>query len=102
MLFTTHGRIIETAKSVGKQDAKRTTIETHINAMLSEFPWVHGDMAREVFKNTMLGMYDEGAVELRSEEMYIAAAGDHPEGLAPLPALPNFANGKEAPGGNAK
>jgi hypothetical protein len=51
-------------------------IERHVAVMLGELPWVHGAAAREVFKDTELGAYDERAAELRDDELMLVAAGE--------------------------
>ena len=58
-----------------------TTLERHINAMLDEIPWTCGAVAQEVYKTTEVGKWDEGAVELRDEELLLLAAGEEVPGL---------------------
>ena len=89
-LFATHARIIEVQRGVESQDERRTTIERHINAMLGEIPWVAGDMAAEVYKETPLAPYDEMAGELRADEMLFAMAGQVPENVKNLPNVNPF------------
>jgi hypothetical protein len=50
--------------------------EQHVNAMLSEFPWCHGNVAKEVYKGTKIGEFDKHAAELRDEELLLVAAGE--------------------------
>ncbi|MEI8376444.1 MAG: hypothetical protein WCJ35_26810 [Planctomycetota bacterium] len=56
-------------------------IEQHINAMMLELPWTHGTAAREVYKDTEIGKYDDAAAELRDEELLLLAAGETVPGL---------------------
>lgn len=86
-LFATHSRIIELQKGLDGQDERRTVIEKHINAMLTEIPWTVGTQAREIFEGTTIGRYDEMAAELRDEEMLLVAAGEKPMALEEVPGL---------------
>ena len=101
-LFATHSRIIELHKGADGQDERRTMIERHINAMLTEIPWTVGQQAREIFEGTVVGAYDEMAAELRDEEMLLVAAGEKPLALEEVPGLV-MPSGKEVkPNANPK
>lgn len=103
MLFNTHLQIIQIQRSAANQEEKRTMIEKHISMMLTELPWVHGDAAKEVFKGTDIGRYDDMAAELRDEELQLVAAGENLAHLQELPLLEiTKKSGKEAKHGNAK
>lgn len=54
-----------------------TSVERHIQAMLSELPWVTGQAARGVVPERMLEV-DSYAAELESEELMRFAAGELP------------------------
>lgn len=103
MLFNTHSRIIEIQRGAASQGEKQTAIEKHISLMLTELPWVHGDAAKEVFKGTEVGMYDDMAAELRDDELQLVASGQRPTNLEELPLLDiTLKRGKEAKDGNPK
>ncbi|MGO8691451.1 MAG: hypothetical protein ACLQLG_17650 [Thermoguttaceae bacterium] len=66
-----------------EQRGQRRSEETPLNvyerltaAMILEIPWCHGDLAKEIYKGTNVGKYDECSAELRDEELLLAAAGE--------------------------
>ena len=55
-----------------EQRGQRRSEETPLNvyerltaAMILEIPWCHGDLAKEIYKGTNVGKYDECSAELR-------------------------------------
>ena len=86
-LFSTHSRIIELQRSAESGDERRTVVESHIHAMLSELPWTVGKQARELYSDSMIGEYDEMAAELNSEELMCIGSGEEPTYLDELPTI---------------
>jgi hypothetical protein len=86
-LFATHARIMEVQMTVEDGGERRTLIERHIHAMLTEIPWTVGSEAKAIYAGTDIGRYDEMAAELRDEELLLVAAGDHVPNLEKLPGM---------------
>lgn len=74
-LFAIHTRIMEIEKSEESQDQQRSTIERHVKALIDEIPWAVGDDGKKMLAGTALGQYDEGAAELRDDELIQVSAG---------------------------
>lgn len=74
-LFAIHTRIMEIEKSEESQDQQRSTVERHVKALLDEIPWAVGDDGRKMLEGTPLGQIDEGATELRDDELLRVASG---------------------------
>lgn len=86
-LFMTHARIIEVEKSEESADQKRTTMERHIGAMLDEIPWMAGTDGAQQLKDSPVLKYDQGAAELRDDELLLVASGDPVQGIDGLELL---------------
>ena len=67
--------------------ASLNALDQHINGMLSEIPWTSGALAKEAYKDTAVGAWDERAAELRDEELQLLAAGEEVPGLDELKDL---------------
>jgi hypothetical protein len=80
-LFTVHSRIVEIERSEDSQDRQRSTHERAIEAMLGEIPFAVGDDGRKLVEGSKLKRFDEGAAELRDDEVLLVAAGHDVEGL---------------------
>lgn len=80
-LFTLHAKIIEIERSEESQEKQRTTIETHINAFVSDLPWVFGDAGEKAVAGTPLEGFDQSDAELRDDELIQVAAGEPPKGI---------------------
>jgi len=69
--------LLEQQRSVrALEAASPNPLESHVRAMLNELPWCHGTAAKEVYKDTELGRFDECAAELRDDEIQFVAAGE--------------------------
>ncbi len=86
-LFATHTRIIEVQQNAEASEDKRSLIERHIHAMLTEIPWTVGNDSKEVFEGTVIGDYDKMAAELRDDELMLITAGERPHGIEEIPGL---------------
>lgn len=90
-LFVVNTKLMEMERSEESQEAQRSTIERHIEAMLKSIPWTVGDDGRKKMLGTGHEIYEETAADLRDVELIEVAAGAAPDGLhekvAPL-ALP--------------
>jgi hypothetical protein len=68
--------------SANEQDEmsiRERALTSGIETMLSEMPWTHGAVAKKVFEGTLIGKLDEGAIELRDDELLLAGLGQTPE-----------------------
>lgn len=86
-LFATHTKIMELHQRQDSSEDKRSAIERHIHAMLTEIPWTVGSGAKEIFEGTVIGEYDEMAAELRDEELMLITAGEQPAGVVEVNGL---------------
>ena len=86
-VFATHLRIMELARGIEGQDERHSLFEKHVNAMLTEIPWVVGSHAKQLFEGTSVGRYDEMAAELRDEELLLVSAGEKPLTIEEVPGL---------------
>lgn len=80
-LFATHSRLIEIQRSIEGQEDRHNEFEKHINAMLSELPWTAGLDGKELFAESPIGVYDDGAAELNEEELMLYGSGKEPESV---------------------
>jgi hypothetical protein len=55
--------------------------EQYAKALIEQIPWAFGAAAEESFKDTQIGKHDEGAAELRADELMLLAAGEKVPGL---------------------
>lgn len=74
-LFAIHTRIMELDRAADTDDSKRTAHERHVKALMDQIPWTVGEDGRDILRGTKLGERDEGAVELRDDEVQLLAAG---------------------------
>lgn len=74
-LFAVHTRIIEIDRSEESQDSVRNEHERTIFALINDIPWAVGDDGAKLFEGKPLGKYDEGAAELRDDEVIKVGAG---------------------------
>lgn len=90
-LFALHAKLMEIERSDDSKESQRTSIERHIAAMVADIPWTIGDDGADQFAGTAVGRLDEGAAELRDDELLQlaggAASGPLETALQPL-ALP--------------
>ncbi len=86
-LFATHARIVELQRSAESGDERRSVVESHIHAMLTELPWTVGKQAKELYSDSVIGEYDEIAAELNSEELMCIGGGEKPKYLNELPEI---------------
>lgn len=90
-LFTIHNQIVAIAKSADNQDQTKSTQERHIKAMMDEIPWAVGSDGEKLYKNSVVGRFDNMASELRDDELLKLASGqtaatlgtDFPDQLPP-------------------
>lgn len=61
--------------------AQLNSIEQGVKAMLENLPFASGDDAQKQFAGTEIGALDEGATELRADELMRLSAGEEVEGL---------------------
>jgi hypothetical protein len=74
-LFVVHAKLIEIQQRVDDKQTRHNEFEKHINAMLSEMPWVVGDEGEKLYAETPLGLYDRQAAELDGSEVMTVGAG---------------------------
>lgn len=86
-LFAVHTKLVEIQQNADSSEDKKSSIERHIHAMLTEIPWTVGEDAKEVFEGTLVGDYDLQAAELRDDELMLIAAGQQPVGIQEIPGL---------------
>ena len=59
-----------------KEGALLNPFEQHLEAFLKDIPWAVGSDAELIHGGTPLGKYDDGAAELRDDEVLRVAAGE--------------------------
>lgn len=74
-LFMVHGKLIEVQQRVTDKQDRHSEFEKHVNAMMSEMPWVVGDEGEKLYAETPLGLYDKKAAELDGSEVMTVNAG---------------------------
>lgn len=80
-LFAVHTRIIEIEKSADNAESQRSATERHIKAMIEDIPWAVGDDGEKLLAGTELGRFDEGAAELRDDDILLVSTGKTPKRL---------------------
>src|SRR3954471_10856185 len=70
----------------GEDEGTPDALAQHIDAMLKEIPWAVGDRAKEKLPPQLAG-YDEGAAELRADEVLLLAGGQEPPDLVALKGM---------------
>lgn len=83
-LFAVHTAIMQLETSQDNIDAQKTTTEHHIQAMLEDIPWSVGEDAERLGEGTILGKLDQGAAEVRDDDIQRLAAGQKVD-LSDLP-----------------
>ncbi len=99
-LFATHSRIIEIMRASESQEDRHNEFEKHVNAMLSELPWTVGLDSKKLYADTPIGVFDENAAELNSEELMLYGAGKEPESVEGVAGL--TIDSRKEPENNAK
>ena len=74
-LFTTHTRLIEVQRSGKSPENRHNDFETNINEMLTAIPWTAGKASKTLYEGSMIGLYDDSAIELDSEETILTGVG---------------------------
>ena len=60
----------------GKSPENRhNDFETNINEMLTAIPWTAGKASKTLYEGSMIGLYDDSAIELDSEETILTGVG---------------------------
>ena len=78
-LFNIHSRIIELKNSAKNADTQHTDFEKHVNAMLLAIPWNVGRSSKQKYEGTIIGKFDDSAVELDSEEIVMSGFNQEPD-----------------------
>lgn len=74
-LFELHNQIRAIEQSSDGKDQQRNATERHIKAMMDNIPWVSGDAGRAVADDSRAAGLDDGAAEMRDDELILAGAG---------------------------
>jgi hypothetical protein len=104
-LMQIHLRLVEIQKAAAREGGAETTFERNVETFLSDIPWTVGDQGAEGFAGTDVGPLDEGAGELRADELLMMSSGESDDKIAQevasivMPALPEPA-GQEDHDGN--
>ncbi len=95
-LFEVNIRLMELEKSAESLEQTRTEIEKAAQALIEELPMAVGDAGRASIAGTALEPYEDGASELRDDELHMVSAGLAPAGFRetlplalPPPRKPN-------------
>ncbi len=75
-LFEIHNQIIAVETSGEAENQKQNAITAHVGALLTQIPWAVGQEGAAKFAGTAVGRYDEGAAELRDDELLLTSAGE--------------------------
>jgi len=74
-LFVTHTRLIEVQKAGKSQENRHSDIEKTVGEMLTALPWTVGKTGQTMYNGSLIGLYDDSAIELDSEETVLIGAG---------------------------
>lgn len=91
-IFTLHSRIIELKKSVKNQEMQNTDFEKHVNAMLLSMPWTVGRAGKQKYQDTIIGKYDDSAIELDPEEIVMTGYKQESKSAQELLEISPFEN----------
>ncbi len=74
-LFATHARLMELDRSEDSISASNSNHERHIQTMIDGIPWAAGGDGETLYKNTVVGRFDNMSSELRDDELLQLASG---------------------------
>jgi hypothetical protein len=76
-LFQVHMRLVELQHQASKEGGAETTFEKNVEAFMSDIPWSVGMDGAKAVEGTPMAALDEGAAEMRDDELLLLSAGEN-------------------------
>jgi len=95
-LFATHTKLIEVVRSSKSQEVRHTEFDQAVKAMLTEIPWNAGRASKQLYQDSLIGKYDDSAIELDSEEVLLTGTGKAPDSVRGILGVDVFSRREQA------
>lgn len=93
-LFEIHNQIVDSDRANNSASAVRDTLHSAVGLILSSTPWTISTASSQPGPSSAVAEYDEGAAELRSDEMLQVEAGRADDTIAKVKQLQLPASGR--------
>lgn len=80
-LFEIHNQLISIRKNANNKEDNKSFLTKAIMAMVGGMQWGVGREGAKLVKGTVIEKFDDGAAELRDEEMMLLGVGEHPSSV---------------------